>query len=210
MQKTKTMIFNFCEDYQFRTRFYVENTLLDTIQEAKLLGTVITDDLKWGSNTEMLVKKGYIRMQILHKLNAFNVNQEDLKEIYVLYIRSVLEHNCQVWHFSLTEEDKQSLERVQKVAFRLILGSNYRGYEHALLDLDMDSLEERRLSLCLKFAKKCLKHPIASEMFPLNPNLDHSTRYQNKFIVQKARTDRLLYSSIPQMQRLLNEDAMKK
>ena len=58
VQKTKTMIFNFCEDYQFRTRLYVENTLLDTIKETKLLGTVITDHLKWHCNTEMLVRKG--------------------------------------------------------------------------------------------------------------------------------------------------------
>ena len=144
VQKTKTMIFNFCLDHQFQTRLYVENTLLETIRETKLLGTVITDDLKWHGNTQMLVRKGYTRMQIIHKLNSFNVSREDLKEIYVLYIRSVLEHNCQVWHFSLTEEDKCSLERVQKVAFRLILGSDDKDYQHALVALNMDSLDDRR------------------------------------------------------------------
>ena len=149
-------------------------------------------------------------MQILHKLNSFNVSREDLKEIYVLYIRSVLELNCQVWHFSLTEEDQLSLERVQKVAFRLILKTDYKDYDHALMVLNMDSIDERRSYLCLRFAKKCLKHPVASAMFPLNPEQKYWTRHHEKFLVQKARTSRLTYSSIPQMQRLLNSDARRK
>ena len=140
----------------------MEQTLLETIHETKLLGTIITSDLKWHRNTEQLVRRGYTRMQILHKLNSFNVSREDLKEIYVLYIRSVLELNCQVWHFSLTEEDQLSLERVQKVAFRLILKTDYKDYDHALMILNMDRLDERRSSLWLRFAKKCLKHPVAS------------------------------------------------
>ena len=51
------MIFNFTEDYQFSTRLYLENTLLEIISETKLLGTIVSSDLKWSKNTEMLVKK---------------------------------------------------------------------------------------------------------------------------------------------------------
>ena len=208
VEKTKVMIFNFCEDYQFRTRLYVENTLLETIQETKLLGTIVTSDLTWHSNTNMLVRKSFMRMQILHKLSSFSVSQNDLKEIYILYIRSILEQNCQVWHFSLSEEDKISLERVQKVAFKVILKSRYIDYENALKVMQLKTLEERRSYLCLKFAKKCIKHPVANEMFPLNPPSEHYTRRHEKFKVQKARTSRLRDSSIPQMQRLLNADVI--
>ena len=69
VDKSKVMIFNFCEDYQFSTRLYIGNSLLDTIYETKLLGTIVTSDLKWSSNTNMLVRKAFMRMQILHKLN---------------------------------------------------------------------------------------------------------------------------------------------
>ena len=209
VDKTKVMIFNFCEDYQFSTRLYVENTLLETIHETKLLGTIVSSDLKWHSNTNMLVRKAFMRMQILHKLNSFCVNQDDLKEIYILYIRSILEQNCQVWHFSLSEEERINLERVQKVAFKVILKSRYIDYESALKILGLKTLEERRYSLCLNFAKKATKHPVAKEMFPLNSFSEHSTRHQEKYKVQMARTSRLRDSSIPQMQRLLNSDALK-
>ena len=90
VKKSKVMIFNFTEDYQFSTRLYLENTLLEIISETKLLGTIISSDLKWSKNTEMLVKKGYQRMLILRKLYSFKVEVSDLVEIFVLYIRSIL------------------------------------------------------------------------------------------------------------------------
>ena len=143
VEKSKVMIFNFNHNMQFSTRLYIENTLLETIQETKLLGTLITSDLKWHKNTQMLVRKAYARMQILHKLVAFDVKIEDLKELYFLYIRSILEYNCPVWHYSLTEEENSSLERVQKVACRLILQSQYQDYPQALKILDIETLAKR-------------------------------------------------------------------
>ena len=204
VQKTNIMIFNFNENHQFSTRLYLENTLLQTINETKLLGTVVTSDLKWHRNTEMLVQKAFKRMQILHKLYSFNVNTNDLVEIYVLYIRSILEFNCQVWHHSLTELDSESIERVQKVACRIMLKSNYEHYSEALDKLGLETLKDRRSKLCIKFAVKCVKNPKTTSMFPRNNSVEYSLRNRETFHVQPARTSRLRDSAIPQMQRALN------
>ena len=64
-KKSNVIIFNFTEDYQFATRLYLENKLLETVTETKLLGTIVTSDLKWTENTKMLVSKGYKPMIIL-------------------------------------------------------------------------------------------------------------------------------------------------
>ena len=72
------------------TRIYVQNELLEIIEETKLLGCVITSDLKFHKNTEYMVKKAYARMTILKKLYSFSVQVEDLKNIYILYINKVL------------------------------------------------------------------------------------------------------------------------
>ena len=206
VKKSKVMVFNFTEDYQFSTRLYLENTLLEIVNETKLLGTIITSDLKWSKNNEMLVKKGYQRMMILRKLYSFKVEVCDLVEIYVLYIRSILEHSCQVWHLNITEEEAMDLDRVQKVAFKIILQDNYIDYEHALESLHLETLKARRNNLCLKFAKKCVKHPKANEMFPLNTAVDCNTRDREIFYVQPARTNRLHDSTLHQLQRVLNLD----
>ena len=55
VDKSKIMIFNFNESMQFATRLYLENTLLETINETKLLGTILTTNLKWNKNTDMIV-----------------------------------------------------------------------------------------------------------------------------------------------------------
>jgi hypothetical protein len=69
----------------------VEDILLETIEQTKLLGAIVQSDLKWSENTDMIAKKGYQRMLILHKLYAFNIPDDHLVHIYVLYIRSILE-----------------------------------------------------------------------------------------------------------------------
>ena len=208
-KKTEVMIFNFTNDYQFSTRLYLNDTLLETVRETKLLGTIISSDLKWHSNTDMIVKKAYKRIVILHKLYSFNVPDRDLVTIYILYLRSVLEQSCQLWHYSITEEEKADLERVQKVACRVILKERYSSYETALLSLNLQTLSERRDIICFRFAKKCLKMPQTKDMFPLNPPDFPNVRQPEKFKVQFAHTGRLRDSALPQLQRALNLDARK-
>jgi hypothetical protein len=186
------------------------NNLLETVTSTKLLGTIIQSDLKWQENTDMLVKKGYQRMMILHKLYEFNVPDEDMVTIYVLFLRSILEQSCVVWHTSLTVEEITDLERVQKVACKIILKDRYDNYEQALNYLNLDKLSKRRDDLCLRFSKKCLKMNKTKDMFPLNHNTQQDNlRFTEKYMVQHATTGRLLDSAIPQMQRALNVDAAK-
>ena len=83
-------------------------------------------------------------MLILHNLVKFTLLTEELIQIYILYIRSVLENCAAVWHSSLTGGQELELERVQKTALKIILKENYVNYEEALF--------ERREHLCRKRA----------------------------------------------------------
>jgi hypothetical protein len=149
-------------------------------------------------------------MIILHKLCSFSMPDCELVDIYVLYLRSILEQSCQVWHYAITEEESSDLERVQKVACKVILGSRYTDYQSALETLNLNRLDERRTSLCLRFAKKCLRFEQTKDMFPLNTEYQVNTRDAPKYKVKFASTGRLRDSAIPQLQRALNEDAKSK
>ena len=76
-EKTKTMVFNFTKNKQFSTRLSLNGKTLETVNEMKLLGTVITNDLKWNKNTHFLVKKAYARMEILRQLTKFTKSTKD-------------------------------------------------------------------------------------------------------------------------------------
>ena len=65
-KKTKNIIFNFSKKNQFSTNIKLKGEKLDTVEETKLLGTIITSDLKWKRNTEEIVKDANKRMRILH------------------------------------------------------------------------------------------------------------------------------------------------
>ena len=116
----------------------------------------------------MLVKKGYQRIILLQILYYFKVDLRDLVNINILNIRSILEQSCVVWNYSITEEESTDLERVQRLAIKISLQDDYISCEQALEDLNLETLSERRSSLCLQFAKRSVKHDKAKELLPLN------------------------------------------
>ena len=202
--KTKYMVINFTKKYQFSTRIKLENILLEEVQECCLLGLTITNQLSWERNTENITKNANKRMVMLQKLYEFNVPIEELVHIYILFIRSLVEYCCAVWHSSLREEDSSSIERIQKIALRMILKENYSDYPSALYLTGLETLKLRRTQLSLSFAKKCLKSDRMSDLFPLNEKIVN-TRPHEKYYVTPAKTERLAKSTVPYLQRLLNQ-----
>ena len=210
-KKTKTMIFNFTEKYQFTTRLKLKNENVEVINSTRLLGTILSDDLRWDLNTKNIVKKANARMELLRRVASFGTPVEDLKTVYILFIRSILEQSATVWHSSLTEENSCDLERVQKSAVKVMLQDTYNGYQNGLAKLGLENLNQRRENLCLEFARKCTKHEKLQHMFPKNLK-EHSmdTRNNEVYKVQHANTSRLQNSAIIYMQKLLNDDEQTK
>ena len=144
-------------------------------------------------------------MELLRRVAGFGTSEDELKNIYILYVRILLEQSCTVWHSALTDENASDLERVQKSAMKVILQEKYNGYKNALNKLDLESLSERREQLCLNFAQKCVKNNKTKNMFHLNNKYHNmNTRNTDKYQVQHANTGRLKDSSIIYMQNLLN------
>ena len=205
--KTKTMIFNYTNNYQFTTSLKINDKDIDVIDSTRLLGTIIQKDLRWDLNTAQVVRKANARMEILRRVSSFGAPIQDLKDIYILFIRSLLEQSATVWHSSLTEENAEDLERVQKNALRIILKDQYKTHKHALAKLGLEKLSERREKLCLTFAQKCTKNPRTANMFPMKKKKHlMKTRHSEKFEVQQALNERLKNSPIIYMQNLLNKN----
>ena len=100
-------------------------------------------------NTSEICKKAYARMCLLSRLKYVRMDNDGLVRIYITYIRCLLEYCPVVWHSSLTLERSILLQRVQKVALRIILGEEYLSYEHALESCKLETLEKRRQDKCI-------------------------------------------------------------
>ena len=123
----------------------------------KLLGLVIRNDLSWKSNTEQMTKRAYNRLWMLKRLKLNGANLEDLIDVYVKQVRSVLEFIAQIWNSNLIQEEVVDIERVQKCFLHLALGNGYTNYHEALQTENLETLEDRRTSICSKFALKASK-----------------------------------------------------
>ena len=208
-KKTKQIMFN--RDKQFTTDVKLKDESLEVVDEVKLLGVVINQDLKWDSNTNYLILKANKKMRMLHMAAKFTRNREHLIQIYKTFIRSCLEFSSNVWHSSLTKENREDLERVQKAALKVILRNEYKDYEDALKKSGLLSLEERREVIGLRFVKNSLKNANFSKLFPLK-EFKHVMDVRNplKYHVIKANTERYRRSTIPFLQRQLNREYLKR
>ena len=159
------MIFNFTRKFQFTTDISVNNRDIEIVKETKLLGTYITNDLKWNKNTSEIFKRANQRMQLLNRAAQFTSNINDLKRVYLTYILNLLDQSAVVWHSSLSKKNERDLERIQKVAVKMILGKSYLNYNDGLQKLRLKKLNLRRQNICLNFAKKCLKNNKVKHFF---------------------------------------------
>jgi hypothetical protein len=149
---------------------------LEVVEEIKLLGVMITSDLKWNAHCDFICQKAFARLWMLRRLKPLGASVDVLLEIYVTQIRNILEFAVAAWNSGLTKIHISQLERVQKCAFAIILEKNYLSYDNALNTLEMRTLSERRHDLCLKFATKSLKHDKFSHWFCENDSKGVETR----------------------------------
>ena len=211
VKKTDYMIINFTHNKQFVTDINIDGQHLNCVTEKKLLGVTVTSDLKWDKNVELMTKQANINMRYLHSARKFCHDTKILKQIYLTWIRNNVEFGAVVWHSSLTQELDLKIERIQKAAVRVIMGERYTSYDEALGKLKLDKLSERRRKICLRFAKNSLKLKQFSNLFPVNENAHIMVkRNGNRYVTKKHLTERYKMSTVPYLQRLLNEDFKEK
>ena len=203
-KKSNYMIFSRSQE-KFSTRLALNGVCLKKVNATKLLGVWLTDDLSWSKNCTEICIKAYARLTMITKLKYVGTKIEDLIDIYILFIRSIIEYCSVVFHSSLTQAQEQKLERIQKTCLRVILGEMYISYEAALEMTGLQTLKDRREKRCLDFSLKCIKHPKNQRIFPRN-NIKFGQNQQTReaFHVNWARTERYKESAIPYCQRLLN------
>ncbi len=112
---------------------------------------------KMGCQLDHMLSSANRKLFALRWLKEFGVWDQESVIIYTGYVRPVLEYAVPVWHSSSTTDQIKRLERVQKRVCKIILGQRYQGYSNALSLLGLCTLAERRVQLCLDFARKLYK-----------------------------------------------------
>ena len=201
--KTKIIKFNLSRKNDFPPEFHLSNDqTLEVVSHVKLVGLFVSHDLKWQMNTDYICSRGSQKLWILRRLTKYNLDEFKILDVYKKEVRSILEYAAPVWHSGLTQQQSKQIERIQKQAFKIILGHEYISYDVACTILAMEPLHIRRTQLCLNFAKKDLKK---SKSFFMKVTKPTQTRSIKKLVKENnCRTKRFQNSSIPYMSKLLN------
>ena len=64
-KKTKLMLFNTSTKYDFQPELEVNGEVIEVVSKMKLLGVIVTDNVKWDENTASITKKAFGRIWIL-------------------------------------------------------------------------------------------------------------------------------------------------
>ena len=205
-KKTKIIKFTNARSLDFPPELtFVDGSSLDTMTETCLLGVVISHDLKWAKNTAYICNKARRKLWILRRMQFLDLTKQELFYVYQKEVRSIMEYAVPVWHSSLTRKQVSEIESVQKIAFKMILGQSYSGYTDACATLNTETLEKRRLDICLRFAKKNVQS--GNSLFT-KPNIQHNLRSRNR-LVQEYRCNKVRFerSSLPFLSKLLNQNS---
>ncbi len=139
--KTKEMLVCFV-----RPNLHVNGDIIERVSASKVLGVIVSDDLSWSAHVESIVTKVGKRLYVLYQLKRAGVSQSDFLRVYLSVIRPVVEYACPVWPTNLPVYLSDTIETVQKRAFRTI----YPGisYSDAMEIANVPTLHQRRVNLC--------------------------------------------------------------
>ena len=221
------MIINESKCHAFTINFSKNNTgpydlrlndkLIESVDTIKLLGVYLTNDLKWTVNTKNICKKVNQRLYLIRKLKQFGLQKEELITAWRSIVRPVAEYAVPLWHSSLTENDSNKIESLQKKALGIILGlifidykryysldNKILSYEQALQALSLTTLNERREALTTKFAIDTARNMKHNDFFIKKQ--PHKIATRNMFVIEEpfCKNERYYKSAVPYMSRVLN------
>ena len=180
---------------------------IEYVSDTRLVGVVVSQDLKWFKNTSFICQKARNKLWILRRMLKLDLDIYQMFDVYTKEIGSILEMAVPVWYSGLTNQQIMDIESIQKVAMRIILQDKYINYQLACQTFLAQTLADRRTKLCSKFASKSLK---SENSFFTRVGASVETRQKSDLVKEyKCNFGRYFNSPLPYLARLLNENNKK-
>ena len=112
------MIIDFSRNYSSTSGIQsvaIDEQVLERVQNAKMLGVMISNNLNWSKHVDNIVSKARTCVYMLYQLKSAGISQNDLVRIHVSVIRPVLECACPVWSTSLPDYLSDANEIIKNV-----------------------------------------------------------------------------------------------
>ena len=206
-KKTQIMKFNFRKSLDFPPIFTIGNgPQLEVVNQTKLVGIVISDNLKWSAHVDYMVKRANKKIWLLRRMKILKLDSDILLDFYFKEVRSILEFGVSVWNSGITNKMKEEIERIQKICVNIILCDTEWEipYEVGCTLLGIEPLVFRRQDLCTRFIQKASLDPRHDDMFSRNTNPFNTRNEKPIYKEFNCRRNRFFDSPLCYLTRLLN------
>ena len=155
-------------------------------------------------HVSIMVGKVRGRFWTMRYLKRSGLSENDLVNIYRIYLRPILDFAVPTYHPQLTLEMASEIERVQADVMRIIYGK-FVSYQTVLENGIVEEHRLRREKIVKKFAAKAWANPIFKEKwFPRKHTIEYNIRNRAPINENGSRTERYRKSPLQHMRRLLN------
>jgi hypothetical protein len=119
--KTKEMYISFNKNLAQPNQITINGEQIERVNSTKLVGITIQDNLKWDLHIESIVKKARMKLHFLIQLKRSRVPPNELITFYKSVIRSQLEYAVPAWSTSITAEQSNTIETIQKEPYESLV-----------------------------------------------------------------------------------------
>ena len=134
------------------------------------------------------------KIWLLRRMKSLKLEPELILDYYVKEVRSLVEHGVPIWNSGLNQSEVRDIEKIQKVALKIILGQNYNSYISACSHFGLQKLSVRRQEISTRFALNLYKSERCNEFFiPANRNVN--TRSDAPLLVEEKCNTRRCYNA---------------
>jgi len=182
-KKTKEMLIGTIDGNSI-SHLQVNGQPIERVKSFKLLGVKVTDSLNWDDNTSLICSKAGKRLHFLKLIKRSGLKTDDLLYYYTAVVRPVVEYASTLWHASITQEQSDRLDTIQRRAEKII-GKECTG--------KLTPLKTRREEHANKFFQTLLQptnclHDILPEL--RNSEVTDRLRYATNYEIPQSRTER--------------------
>jgi hypothetical protein len=68
------------------------------VKQTKLLGIIVSDDLRWAHHVEYMCQRAYKKVWLLRRMKIIHLDQEIMLDFYCKEVRSILEFGVACWN----------------------------------------------------------------------------------------------------------------
>ena len=98
--------------------YQIDNALLDYCTEEKDLGIIITNKFNFSNHQQVVLSKPINQFNLLRRTCHFVNNSHKRRTLYLILVRSLLEHGSLIWSPSISAPIK--FENFQKLCLKWI------------------------------------------------------------------------------------------